>query len=75
MIPGSKEFFIAAVDHKEWGAAHTVWGVVSVPKGSLCQSTRALNAAWAKHLANAQPCLLPLQRFPLHQHMPMVAPA
>ena len=31
MIPGSKEFFIAAVDHKEWGTAHTVWGVVSAP--------------------------------------------
>ena len=30
MIPGSKEFFIAAIDHKEWGTAHTVWGVVSV---------------------------------------------
>ncbi|KAL3137649.1 hypothetical protein ABBQ38_004925 [Trebouxia sp. C0009 RCD-2024] len=28
MIPGSKEFFIAAVDHTEWGSAHTVWGVV-----------------------------------------------
>lgn len=35
MIPGSKEFFIAAVDHKEWGAAHTVWGVVRVSK-ALC---------------------------------------
>lgn len=29
MIPGSNEFFIAAIDHKEWGTAHTVWGVVS----------------------------------------------
>ena len=31
MIPGTKEFFIALVDHDEWGGAHTVWGVVSEP--------------------------------------------
>ena len=30
MIPGTKEFFIAAHDHDEWGSAHTVWGMVSV---------------------------------------------
>lgn len=30
MIPGTKEFFIAARDHDEWGSAHTVWGMVSV---------------------------------------------
>lgn len=30
MIPGTKEFFIAAKDHDEWGSAHTVWGMVSV---------------------------------------------
>ena len=30
MIPGTKEFFIAANDHDEWGSAHTVWGMVSV---------------------------------------------
>ena len=29
MIPGTKEFFIALVDHDEWGGAHTVWGEVS----------------------------------------------
>ena len=28
MIPGTKEFFIAAKDHDEWGSAHTVWGMV-----------------------------------------------
>lgn len=28
MIPGSKEFFIAAADHDEWGNAHTVFGMV-----------------------------------------------
>ncbi|DBA93294.1 TPA: hypothetical protein ACH3X2_003577 [Trebouxia sp. C0005] len=28
MIPGTKEFFIAANDHDEWGSAHTVWGMV-----------------------------------------------
>lgn len=28
MIPGSKEFFIAAADHDEWGSAHTVFGMV-----------------------------------------------
>ena len=28
MIPGTKEFFIAASDHSEWGTAHTVWGEV-----------------------------------------------
>lgn len=76
MIPGSKEFFIAAVDHKEWGAAHTVWGVVSVSE-ALCVALELLNAAWARTpscadlstIANAQPCLFPLQRFPPHSHM------
>lgn len=29
MIPGTKEFFIAAKDHDEWGSAHTVWGMVT----------------------------------------------
>lgn len=29
MIPRTQEFFIALVDHDEWGAAHTVWGEVS----------------------------------------------
>ena len=28
-IPGTAEFFIAAVDHPEWGHAHTVFGQVS----------------------------------------------
>ena len=31
MIPGTKEFFIAVVDHDEWAGAHTVWGEVSQP--------------------------------------------
>ena len=31
MIPGTREFFIALVDHDEWGGAHTVWGEVSTP--------------------------------------------
>ena len=29
MIPHTQEFFIALVDHDEWGGAHTVWGKVS----------------------------------------------
>ena len=28
-IPGTADFFIAAVDHLEWGHAHTVFGHVS----------------------------------------------
>lgn len=43
MIPGSKEFFIAAIDHKEWGTAHTVWGVVSV---SCIQISGMLFECW-----------------------------
>ena len=36
MIPGTREFFIALVDHDEWGGAHTVWGEVSRP---YCQNS------------------------------------
>ncbi|KAK9829611.1 hypothetical protein WJX72_006871 [[Myrmecia] bisecta] len=28
MIPETKEFFIAAKDHTDWGASHSVWGEV-----------------------------------------------
>ncbi len=37
MIPETKEFFIAAKDHDEWGSAHTVWGMVG-------ESTACINA-------------------------------
>ena len=42
MIPGTKEFFIALVDHLEWGGAHTVWGEVSNPH---CRTRRV---SWYK---------------------------
>lgn len=38
MIPDTTEFFIAAMDHPEWGTAHSVWGEVMQPA-----STATLN--------------------------------
>ncbi len=37
MIPGTKEFFIAASDHSEWDTAHTVWGEVTLQVASFRQ--------------------------------------
>ena len=36
MIAGTKEFFIAVVDHAEWSGSFTVWGQVCASSSLLC---------------------------------------
>ncbi len=58
MIPGTKEFFIAVVDHDEWGGAHTVWGEASSAAPTFSSSLLLKNRIPTLHHINLRQLLL-----------------